>query len=75
MRWFLYDETARERIAAEYGVPLDTIHRVRGLLESVSPYMSTIRYALDEVGDNTRPVIVELEYLLAGGELVTIVNT
>lgn len=48
MRWFLYDETARDRQGIEHGVPPDTIQEVRDLLGSVNPYVSTIRHALDQ---------------------------
>jgi hypothetical protein len=75
MRWFLYDETARERAEIEHVVPLDAIRPVRGLLESVNPYVSTIRYALDQVEDDGIPATVELKHLAAGGELAAIINT
>ena len=75
LRWFLYDETARNRSAVEHGVPVDVIERVRVLLESVNPYVSTIRHALDQVADNQIPVSIELRHLPAGGEVAAIVNT
>jgi hypothetical protein len=42
MRWFLYDETARNRQATEQDVPADLVQEVRALLESVNPYLSEI---------------------------------
>jgi len=75
MRWFLYDETTRERRGSEHGVPLDAVQQVRILLESVNPYLSTIRHALEQVEDESIPVAVELQHRPADGELAAIVNT
>jgi hypothetical protein len=75
MRWFLYDETAREHQGIQFGVPLEAIENVRNLLESVNPYISTVRHAIDQVGDENCPMAVELRHLLAGGELAAIINT
>ena len=75
MRWFLYDETTRDRQGIEHGVPLDTIQQVRDLLEFVNPYVSTIRHALDQVEDEAASVAIELQHLPAGGELAAIINT
>jgi len=70
-----YDETARDRQGIEQGIPLDVIQQIRDLLESINPYVSTIRRALDQVEDDSTPVAVELQHLPAGGELAAIINT
>ena len=46
MRWFLYDERARERGALTYKIPLEAVQEVLRLLESGNPYVSTIRHAV-----------------------------
>ena len=53
----------------------DAIQEVRHLLQSVNPYISTIRHALDQVEDESTPVAVELQHVTAGGELAAIINT
>jgi hypothetical protein len=75
MQWFLYDETSRGRQGIEHGIPLDAVQQVRDLLESVNPYGSIIRYALDQVDNENIPIAVELQHRLAGGELAAIINT
>ncbi|KAK2122385.1 hypothetical protein NOF04DRAFT_1138141, partial [Fusarium oxysporum II5] len=44
MRWFLYDEAARTDKALVTKVPLTAVHQVRRLLQSVNPYLSSIRH-------------------------------
>lgn len=75
MRWFLYDKAARDRQGIEHGIPQDAIQRVSDLIESVNPYVSTIRRALDQVEHESIPVAVELQHLPAGRELAAIINT
>ena len=75
MRWFLYDETARTQKAIDRQLPLDAMDQIRNLLESVNPYVSTLRYALGEAGPDANPLAVELQHRPAGGELAAIINT
>ncbi|KAK2670077.1 hypothetical protein RAB80_014214 [Fusarium oxysporum f. sp. vasinfectum] len=60
MRWFLYDEAARTDKALVTKVPLTAVHQVRRLLQSVNPYLSSIRHALQQVPSEATPLAVEL---------------
>ncbi|TVY62600.1 ATP-dependent DNA helicase pif1 [Fusarium oxysporum f. sp. cubense] len=75
MRWFLYDEAARTDKALVTKVPLTAVHQVRRLLQSVNPYLSSIRHALQQVPSEATPLAVELRDSPASGEIAAIINT
>ncbi|KAG7429200.1 ATP-dependent DNA helicase pif1 [Fusarium oxysporum f. sp. raphani] len=75
MRWFLYDEAARSDKALVTKVPLTAVHQVRRLLQSVNPYLSSIRHALQQVPSEATPLAVELRDSPASGEIAAIINT
>ena len=49
--------------------------QIRNLLELVKLYISILRYAQSEAGPQAIPLVVELQYRPAGGELAAMVNT
>ncbi|KAF6514101.1 hypothetical protein HZS61_006357 [Fusarium oxysporum f. sp. conglutinans] len=75
MRWFLYDESARSGKALVTKVPLTAVHETRRLLQSVNPYLSSIRHALQQVPSEATPLAVELRDSSASGEIAAIINT
>jgi hypothetical protein len=75
MRLFLYDETAGTQKAIDRQLPLDAVDQIRDLLESINPYVSTLRYALGEAGPDANSLAVGLRHRPAGGELAAIINT
>jgi hypothetical protein len=51
------------------------VDQIRNLLELGNPYISILQYAQSEAGPQAIPLVVELQYRPAGGELTAIVNT
>ncbi|KAI3551986.1 hypothetical protein CSPX01_00662 [Colletotrichum filicis] len=75
MRWFLYDEDARSLKAANANVPLPAVQQTKHLIQSVNPYLSTIRHALQQVADEAIPLAVELKDSSLSGEVAAVINT
>ena len=75
MHWFLYDETERRRQASALDVPAHMVAVVRSYLDRVSPYVHSLRHAVQEVADDAEPLAVKLRIPPAGGEIAAVVNT
>jgi hypothetical protein len=71
LRWFLFDEQGHFRAGAQQNVPVHMVAACKALLESCSPYIRTLRHAVQTAGPHFD---LHLDQAVAGREVAAIVN-
>jgi hypothetical protein len=70
--WFLFDEQGHYRAGAQQNVPAHMVAACKALLESCSPYIRTLRHAVQTAGP--LHFDLHLDQAVAGREVAAIVN-
>ena len=74
LRWFVFDNGERDRLAVREGIPLGYYTAVGSLLQTVNPYISQLQHAFDTTSED-RSASIELKNPPAGNdEIAAIVN-